>query len=305
MTMRRLGDVDKPECIFSMSGTTFLSWTRLFSGAFFTLTLGLGTHVVMMTVLAIPYPYNPPSAGIVLFANQVLIVLGSLILYQRAGFDTRLRSISLRSVCCFLLLATLTELLIRDAAMNGFVTSAYAYAILEVLPKLLLWLFISILLSVTGRFLKTPGRRLLGSAAIAAVSFIGLKPLIGDYFATLLKAYAYLDHAPIYGFPYGWQVTTAAFITYAEPVSAALVAAWLIFDELPGRAIARVAMFTLIIVMIRGSCLGWLAYGIKHSDRFFAASVSSGQFALESVVLGVLSGLTWYFSRKERVGRTA
>ena len=98
-----------------------ISRVRLFLGMLVALMLGLGTHVVTMVWLNIPYPYNPPTHGFLLFVNQVLIVGGSLALYHYAAFDRIFPKILIRTFYFFLLLTTLTEQLIRDAVMNGFV----------------------------------------------------------------------------------------------------------------------------------------------------------------------------------------
>lgn len=281
-----------------MRNSCRFSWTRLSIGMAATLVLGLGTHVTMMTVLHVSYPYNPPKSGFLLYVNEALIVFGSITLYQLTLFDKRLSRLSLRIACTFLLLTMITERLIRDAAMNGFVTSAYIYASLEVLPKLLLWLVLSTFVCLAARFCVAVVPRAVGSAIIGAVVFLVVKPAIDAYFANVLQSFAYLDHAPVYGFPYGWQVTTAAFITYIEPVTACLFASWLIFDRLPGGTTQRILAFAGIIVLIRGSAIGWLAYGIKYADHFLTALVSSGQFALESLVLGLLTGITWCVAQK-------
>lgn len=276
-----------------------IHWPKLWLGALISLVLALGTHVVMITYLHVPFPADPPSTGLLLFANRVLIVLGAVLLYERSDLARSSLASPWKVLLCFVLFTTMTERLLRSPLMNGFVTSAYAYSFLGTVPTLIRWLVLACLVVLAGTRCRAPWQKVAVAIAGAGIVFLLVGPLATAAYAPVLTKFASLDHDAVYPFPYGWQVTSAAFITFVESVAACLVAAALTWQRLPARPLWKVLCFALLVTMLRGSVLSSPAYAVSHADRFLAALVSDGQFTVESVVLGLLTGLTWMGARSQ------
>ena len=274
-------------------------WSRLWPGAMISLVLGLGVHVVMITYLHVPYPDDPPTTGTLLFCNRVLIVLAALLLYERSELARCSLAVPWKMLLCFVLFTTMIELLLRVPLMNGFVSTAWAYSFLGVVPKLVPWVVLACIVVLTGTRWREPWQKIAVAVAGAGIAFLIVRPLVTAAYQPVLTQFAYLNHDAVYPFPYGWQVTTAAFITYAEPVTACLVTAALTWKRLPARPLSKVLFFALLVTMLRGSVLSPLAHAVKHADRFWPAFLSSGQFSAESVILGVLTGITWMVARPQ------
>ncbi len=274
-----------------------IHWLKLWLGALVSLALSLGTHVVMITYLHVPFPADSPTTGLLLFANRVLIVLGALLLYERSDLARSSLAAPWKVLLCFVLFTTMTERLLRVPLMNGFVTTAYAYSFLGTVPTLIRWLVLACLVVLAGTRWRAPWQKAAVAVAGAALVFLVVGPLATAAYAPVLTKFTYLNHDAVYPFPYGWQVTSAAFVTFVEPVAACLVAAALIWQRLPSRPLWKVLCFALLVVMLRGSVLSSLAYAVNHADRFWAALISDGQFTAESALLGLLTGFTWMAAR--------
>ena len=279
-------------------------WPKLWLGALVSLVLGLGTHVIMLSCLHVLFPSDPPTTGVLVFANRVLVVLAALLLYERSDLAHGPLAAPWKVLLCFGLFTTMTELLLRYPLMNGFVTTAWQYWFLKAVPRLVPWFVLACLVVLAGMRCRKPWQKATVAVAGAGVVFLLVEPMATMAYAPVLTKFAYLGHDDVYPFPYGWQVTSAAFITYAEPVAACLVAASLVWKRLPARPLWKVLCFALLVVMLRGSALSPLAYAVKHADRFWAALVSDGQFTVESVALGLLTGLTWMVARSHALQRT-
>ena len=270
-----------------------INWPLLLLGAFLTLSLGLGTHIVLITYFHVPYPYSQPNFSILKYTNQVAIAIGAILLYRKSVLFASGLSVMTKIFVFFLLLTTTTERLLRSPLMDGFVTTAWIYSFISNFPKLASWLVLASLIAPTARFLSSWMKVALAAIGYATIANVIVGPAVIHLYQPILAAAASLQHDAIYGFPYGWQVTSAAYVTYIEPVVSCLVVAAITWEKLSDRTVWKIVSLTLLIAVVRGSLLSPIAYAAFHSDHWWAAFVSDGQFTLESIVLGFLTALTW------------
>ena len=135
-----------------------IHWAKLWLGALVSLVLGLGTHVVMITFLHIPYPSEPTTTGVLLFCNRVLVVLAALLFYERSALARCSLAAPWKVLLCFVLFTTMTERLLRVALMNGFVRTAWTYSFVEVVPGLIPWFVLACFVVITDILTHIPRR---------------------------------------------------------------------------------------------------------------------------------------------------
>jgi hypothetical protein len=101
--------------------------------------------------------------------------------------------------------------------------------------------------------------------------------------------------------PYGPDVLIPAYISFIEPVLASIAMAMLILNQLAPVKWLRLLLFALLVVTVNYQLLMPLFYGVLHKGPFVSNLASEGQFALESIVLAITTGLTWQWSSSVRL----
>ncbi len=273
-----------------------VNWLLLLVGAVLTAILALSVHVVMLQILNIPFPSGYPHAGIGAWLNTAAAVLAAILLYV-LGFDRfKGQSLITRSLVLFLLITMLQELFFRAPMMEGVATTAWAFSFLSNLPRLLNWLLLSFLIVALGPWLRGMLARVIASIALYAIVFLAFRPFLERVSAPVITHFAYLAHDEVYGLPYGLHVLIPAYLTFAEPVLAAFVIAALLWDRLSPRTPMRLLEFTLIILLIRCHLIALAIYPFYAKMSTGVALLSMGQFTLETMMLGVMTGLTWHYA---------
>jgi len=270
-----------------------IHWPKLLFGALLTAILPLSVHVVMLQVLHVPFPAGFPHTGIGVWLNSAPAVLGVILLYVYSGDAFKRRSFVSRSLILFMLITMVQEDFFRGPIMDGVVTTAWTFSFLSNVPSLLVWLLLALLVVAIAPLLKNIWLQVVGAVALYALVFVGCKPLIMSVCMPVVTRLSYLAHDQVYGEPYGMHVLVPAYLSYAEPVIAALIIAALVWDRLSPRVPARVLQFTVIVLLIRHTLAALIIYPFFAKVSVGAALASMGQFTLETIALAALSGLTW------------
>jgi hypothetical protein len=262
----------------------------------------LSVHVVMLEVLHVPFPENGTVGKLPRYISLAGSLGATMAVYLLAGPDLRRFSLPIRCLVTFALLVALRELVVRAIVMDGVVTTAWTFSLVSHLPRLAgLLIACAAIVPVADR-LTRPWQWALAAIVIAAAYMFGVQPLVDMGFAPVLKALSYLAHDEIYQVPYGWQVNVPAYITFAEPVAAALAIAWLTWDRLSARPGVRVLQFVALIMFMKGSVLPTLVYSFYIEGSLLTAIVSESQFGLETLTLALMTAATWTLSRRADTG---
>jgi hypothetical protein len=275
-----------------------MSWPRLLLGALFTAILALSVHVIMLQVLHVPYPAGFPRTGPGAWLNAVPSILGAILLYSFASSTLTRYSFVTRSVVLFLLITMLQEIFFRAPIMDGVVTTAWTFSFVSNIPRLFDWLLLSCLIVAVTPYARNIWLKMIAATILYALVFIACKPLIERAFAPVLSKLSFLAHDEVYGLPYGMHVLLPAYLTYAEPVIAALLTAALLWDHLSARSALRILQFTFIVLLIRHHLFALIIYPFYAEVPVTTALLSMGQFTLETIVLATMTALTWHYARR-------
>jgi hypothetical protein len=97
------------------------------------------------------------------------------------------------------------------------------------------------------------------------------------------------------------HVLIPAYLTYVEPVIAALLIAALVWDNLSSRAPLRILQFTLLLLLIRHHLFALAIYPFYTKASTTTALLSMGQFTLETITLSLMTTLTWRFATQPTI----
>ncbi len=283
-----------------MNGTfVTIRWSRLGLGFLLTAVCALSVHAVMLQVLGTPFPdlsvVTPPYR----FAIRVAQTLALLVFWQYASRNVS-RSFLLQWGLLFLIFSMLTESLFRDPFMAGYCTNAWVFAFISNIPKLLGIAIVCAIVAAAAPRLRLAWQKIVAATIIAAFAMFALSPLIGMALAPLMKSIASLaPQSEWCTLPYGPKVLVPAYLSFAEPTLACVVAAILIWNKLsPSRGMRFVA-FSLLILAIKNQLLLPVFYAGLAKGSFLAGLTSEGQFALEALALAVLTGVTMEWSIRQ------
>jgi hypothetical protein len=189
---------------------------------------------------------------------------------------------------------------LRASLMEGVVTTAYAFALMSMIPKLLGFLVVTLLCVSVQPQLPRVWQKLVGAGAIYAFITFAVQPLINRAFQGVLAHFAYLQHDEVYPAPYGVHVLIPAYITFVEPAIAGVACAAVVWPSLSLKPSWRWAQFVLLVLLIRRSLLPPLIYALYQPHHRGVAFLSAGQFSLEAIALATLAALTWRYSAEDR-----
>lgn len=270
-----------------------IRWPRLGMGLFFTAVCALSVHVVMLQMLGVPFPDLSVIGPAYKFLIKAVATLGLIVLWQFAS--QKMQGSFLKQWGVLFLIATmLTETLIRGPFMEAYCTTAWVFSFIGNIPKLLAIALSSALIVVATPRLPRVWQKAAAALALTALTMFVATPLLGAAMGPVMQSISYLaPQSEWCVLPYGANVLIPAYLTFAEPVLACLAAAILVWDRLsPSRGL-RFAQFTLLILAIKNQLLMPFAYAAFAKVPFLQALTSESQFALEAIVLAVLTGFTW------------
>jgi hypothetical protein len=123
-----------------------------------------------------------------------------------------------------------------------------------------------------------------------------INPPIDRGFRVLIDSLEYLDTGNIYSSPYGWQVNVPSYLTFLEPVIAGYLIAALVLKRLPPPSKRQIGLFALLVLSMKRSIVPTLLYSLFQPRPLPAAILSESQFALEVLVMALLTTIGWRFS---------
>jgi len=262
-------------------------------GGLVTLVLSLSLHVVMLEVLHIPYPDNAPSTGWAVYSNYLLGVAATFYFYRLSFRSFSSFSFPSRCLRVFVLLAMLDESLIRAPLMNGIVTSAWGYSVVQNLPAVLPHLLLACLMVLTMPRLPRIRQQLPVAFSGAAALFFVCEPLIRRQILIVLSWLPQPRLADAIVPPYGLKVLVPAYVTFFEPVLACFLLAGLVWHRLSAAPVKRLGQFTLLYMLMRGALLRPFIYMFYAKLPPVTAFLSMSQFSFEVAALAVLTAITF------------
>jgi hypothetical protein len=96
-----------------------------------------------------------------------------------------------------------------------------------------------------------------------------------------------------------------AYLTFAEPVIACAVIAYLVWPRLPSPPALRIASFVLLILFMDTMVLRTFVFSFYIEAPIGIALLSESQFLLEFLTLAALTGLVWAASHRPRANALA
>lgn len=215
---------------------THFRWRPLLAGAVLTGFCALSVHVVMLEWLHVPYPAGYPNGGVLPFLTDAALALATITFWRLASDRLAVVSPLWRCLVLFVLLVMLREQLIRKPTMESFVTTAWIHSFVANIPELFPFLLLSCLIVPITPRLVSAWQRIVAAALLAGVSFALGSWLFGLAFRPVLVSISHLEHAEVC--THGPCVEVPAYLTYAEPVTAAFVVVALVWDRLSARTSA-------------------------------------------------------------------
>jgi hypothetical protein len=279
-----------------------IRWPRLVAGIFLTAVIALSVHVVMLQILGVPFPDLSVIVPSFKFLIRTVATLGLIFLWQFAGQNLRW-SFFKQWGALFLIATMLTETLIRGPFMEGYCTTALVFAFVSNTQKVLTIALSSAMIVAATPRLPLAWQKVVAAAAITALTVFAVSPLLGWIMGPVIQSISHLaPQSEWCVLPYGANVLAPAYLTFLEPVLGCLAAAILVWDRLSPSRRLRFAQFTLMVLAIKNQLLMPFVYAVFAKVPFLQALTSEGQFALEAIALVVLTGLTWEWSAKRKLG---
>ena len=279
-----------------MLQTTNVNWVKLVTGLVLSTVLSLSVHSIMLQEMNVPFPDLTVITTPYKLIIRIFSVFGLLLFWQLA-YKRVNGSFVKKWMVLFLIDAMLTESLFRSPFMDGYCTHSFGFMLIGNIPKLLTIAITCALVVFTAPKLNNVVYKFWASIALAAVFMFAINPLIGTAWKPVMEKISYLAPTGEWcKLPYGPDVLIPAYISFIEPVLACMAMAMLILEQLAAVKWLRLLLFALLVVTINYQLLMPLFYVALHKGPFVANLASEGQFALESIILAITTGLTWQWS---------
>ena len=259
------------------------------------MVLALSVHAVMLQGLHVPFPsYFPNTARL---PDGILSVLGAIYLSRHFPEGIRKRSFGLRCALLFLFLATIHERFFRAPFMEFINLSNFTlYPFVDNIPRLIPLIVIAIGVEIWSRRETRFWTNLIVAALLASTASLLVMPLADHAFAGLVYFTQAREGHQRYGLPYDWHILLPAYLTFFEPVIAALVISLAIRNKLPPGPLTRFGITAALILALKGPVFAPLLYVHYAKIAPLAAMLSYAQFTFETMTLGILTAATLHFS---------
>ena len=263
------------------------------------MVLALSVHAVMLQGFHVPYPSNFPNTGWPKLPDGILSVLGAIYLSTHLPERIRKRSFGFRSALLFVLIATIHEVLFRAPFMDFINLSNFTlYPFIDNLPKLLPLAVIAMAVEGWTRRKSSFWANLLFAVLLAAVAGLLVRPLADHAFAGVIHFTEAREGDQRYGVPYDWHILLPAYLTFFEPVIAALVIGYAIRSKLPPTPLMRFCMTAGLILALKGPVFAPFLNIHYAKMGALAAMLSYAQFTFETMALGLLTAATLQLSSR-------
>ena len=275
-----------------------VQWARLLTVMTVAGICALSVHAILLQVFNVPFPDARFDAKLPRYFAKA-ICLFALIIFLRSAVANEQSSFLRRFAIAFLVYASLSEAILRAAFMEGYCTDAWLYAFIANLQRLVPLALASGMIAFASPKLDRVWKCCVAAVAISALVQFQLAPLTVSAFQGVMQSIAaYAPTGEWCKLPYGPDVLIPAYLTFVEPALGCLVAAALCWDQLAGGEVHRLIWFTLLIVALKNQLLTPFIYMAYAKMPALAALASEGQFALEAITLGAVTGAGWIFIRR-------
>ena len=270
-----------------------VSWPILTVGAIVTMVVSLSVHAVMLQGFHVPYPSGFPSSGWARLPDGILSAFGAIYLSAHLPESIRRRSFVLRCGLVFLMLATIRETFFRDPFMEFINLSNFTlYPFLDNVPNLLPLAVIAIGVESWTRRRHRFIANVVAAALLAAIAGLLVQTLADHAFAGVAAFTESREGHQRYGLPYDWHILVPAYLTFLEPVIAALVIGGAVRNNLPRKSLTRFGITAALIVALKGPVVAPFINIHYANTGPLTAFLSFAQFSFETMVLGVLAAAT-------------
>ncbi len=270
----------------------------LFFGFLITLFISLSIHIVMLQVIGVGFPDHSPVPKIPKLLNTWFSILALFTFYYLAKEKLSKKSVAIQTLIVFAIYSMIKESLIRANVMEGVVTTAWLFPFIKSAPGLLNYLILALVVVLSNRFLYKKWQLLIASILATALYTSAVQPLMDAAFSPVIASYSYMAHEAIYQMPYGWQVMIPAYLTFAEPVFAAFLLLYFIWENIGVKNFHKIVLTSILISLLKGTLLPLFIYTPFMKSNLTSAIVSEAQFTLEFLALGILAALFWSWYRK-------
>jgi hypothetical protein len=275
-----------------------ISLPKLLLGMLVTGFCALGIHSVLLETFSVPYPHIKIENNLATYFSRGFFHILALI-FLNALMPRKFKdaSIFLRSTVIFLLSTTLTEALFRIPFMDSYCTSS-VFPFITNLPKLTTAYVVAVMVVASTQLVSKLWQKCITALIFAAINIYALPPLFDKAYERLIDSMNHLASNEWCKLPYGWDVNIPADLTFVEPVFASFTIAALVWDRLSAKPAIRIIQFVFLIMFIRRQVFAAFIYMVYSGQPYLLGLASMGQFTLEALLLGLLTALTWKWSKR-------
>lgn len=263
------------------------------------MVLSLSVHAVMLQVLHVPYPYSFPHTGWARLPDGIFSAFGAIYLSAHLPQGIRKRNFAIRWALLFLLLAAVHETLFRSPFMEFINLSNFTlYPFLDNIPKLIPLAVIAIGAESWTRQEHSFRSNLFAAALLAAIVGLLVRPFADYAFTGVIHFTESQEGHQRYGLPYDWHILLPAYLTFFEPVIAALLTGRAIRRNLPPEPLTRFGITATLILALKGPLFAPLINIHYANTTALTAVLSYAQFTFETMALGILTATTLHFASR-------
>jgi hypothetical protein len=274
-------------------------WLALIIAAIIIALLSLGAHDLAISHLGIPFPdesHVPESAK---FAGQFVRIAAMVYFCHLASWYLDRKSALTAALTVGAIVVCLHEtfrvLIVDNVLVEGWIGNRWLYMGLQRLPVASLNFFWGVAALLIAR--RLAGKRLtviaLAVLAATALGYFVVRPAVaggGDFIVHALRLSAPPE---LYEPPYTFYIYQFLYGTFIEPAIAMFVIVWLAWPGMQGSPARRIAILAVVTLLMRGRVIGTFLFSFWIEQPWGLAIAAEGQFFAETLVLVVLTGLTW------------
>ncbi|USU05622.1 hypothetical protein NF699_02665 [Sphingomonadaceae bacterium OTU29LAMAA1] len=233
------------------------------------------------------------------YIGQFVRLAAMLCACRLAGWYLSQKSILLAAATFGLLIVLLQEtiraIVVDNVVTDGWIDLRWVGLLMSRLPGTLLSFYSGAAAVVIGRKISAdrPVVALVAVATASAIGYFALQPLLRSLADTVTLA-LHLGEAPeAHKPPYGFYEYKFIYGMFLEPTIASFALIYLVWPALNGSKARRIALFTGLLLLIRGRVVATFLFSFWIKDSLPMALAAEGQFFVETALLAALTGLTW------------
>lgn len=261
--------------------------------------LALGSHDLAIAHLGIPYPNDGDVPAFARYVGQIVRLAAMVYACHLARWylDARStwRASALFGVLILLLQETFRVIVVDNVVTDGWIDLRWVTLLMSRLPNASLAFYTGAIAVVIARHvrLERPMSLLFAILVGSAIGYFALLPLLTAGAAFVTAALHLTQPPEVHQMPYGIYVYKYIYGMFIEPTIASFLLIYLTWPALTGSKSRRIALFVLLMLVIRGRIIatGLFSFWIKGSRAM--AFTAEGQFFVETFILALLTGLTW------------